>query len=84
MFLNQTHVVVDEDLETVIIPVDSSTEETMSRAASTLPEKLQNPPVKQRRVYSLDKCTRFWMLNISRNNIVLDFEIRWNLIKRIE
>ena len=41
MLLNQTDVVVYEDLENVIIPIDSSTEGTMSRAKSTLPEKLQ-------------------------------------------
>ena len=39
MLLNQTDVAVDEDLEKVIIPIDSSTEGTMSRATSTLPEK---------------------------------------------
>ena len=39
MLLNQTDVVVDEDLEKVIIPIDSSTEGTMSRATSTFPEK---------------------------------------------
>ena len=65
MLLNQTNVVVDENLEMVIIPIDSSTEGTMSRATCALPEKLQKPPVKQRRVYSLDECTRFRMLKIS-------------------
>ena len=86
MLLNQTDVVVDEDLEKVIIPIDSSTEGTLSRATSTLTEKLQKPPMKQRRVYSWDECTQFWMLKISWNYIVLN-EIRWNqwnLIKRIE
>ena len=52
MLLNQTDVVVDEDLEKVIIPIDSSTERTMNRTTGTLPEKLQKPPVKQRRVYT--------------------------------
>ena len=60
MLLNQTDVVVDEHLDKITIPIDSSTEGTMSRATSTLPEKLQKPPVKQRHVYySLDECTRF-------------------------
>ena len=43
MLLNQTDVAVDE--EKVILAIDSSTETdfgTMSRATSTLPEKLQN------------------------------------------
>ena len=74
---------VDEDLEKVIIPIYSTTEGTTSRATSTLPEKLQKPPVKQRRVYSLDECARFWMSKISWNYIVVN-EIRWNLTKRIE
>ena len=55
MLLNQTD--VDEDSEKVIITIDSSTETnlgTMSRATITLPEKLQKPHVKQRRVYSLE------------------------------
>ena len=65
MPLNQTDVVVDEDLDTVTIPIDSSTEGTMSRATSTLPEKLQKPPVKQRCIYSLDECTRFRILKNS-------------------
>ena len=65
MFLIQTDAVVDEDLEVVIIRIDSSTEGTMSRVMNTLPEKLQKPPVKQRRVYSLDECIRFRMLKIS-------------------
>ena len=69
MLLNQTDVAVDEDLEKVIIPIDSSTEGTMSRATSTLPEKLQKPPVS---VYSLDECTRFRMLKFSWNHIVLN------------
>ena len=59
MLLNLTD--VDEDLEKVIILIDSSTQGTMSRATSTLLEKLQKPPVKQRRVYSLDECTQFCM-----------------------
>ena len=59
MLLNQTNVVIDEDLEKAIIPIDSRHEGTMSRATSTLLEKLQNPPVRQSRVYSLDECTRF-------------------------
>ena len=42
MLLNQTDVMVDEDLEKVIIPIDSSTEGTLSRATSTLTEKLRN------------------------------------------
>ena len=55
MLLNQTDVDVDEELEKVIITIDSSTETdlgTMSRATSILPEKLQKPPVKHRRTYS--------------------------------
>ena len=56
---------VDEDLEKVIIPIDSSTEGTMSRATSTLPEKLQKPPAKQMRAYSLNECNRFRMLKFS-------------------
>ena len=40
MLLNQTDVVVDEHLDKVTITIDSSTEGTMSRATSTLPEKL--------------------------------------------
>ena len=59
MLLNQTD--VDEDSE-VIITIDSSTETdlgTMSRATITLPEKLQKPHVKQRRVYSLEDYTLF-------------------------
>ena len=39
MLLNQTDEVVDEDLEKVIIPIDSSTEGNMNRATSTFPEK---------------------------------------------
>ena len=42
MLLNQTDVVVDEDLEKVIIPIESGTEGTMSRATSTLPEIYRN------------------------------------------
>ena len=54
MLLNQTDVDVDEELEKVIITIDSSTETvlgTMSRATSILPKK-QKPPVKLRRIYS--------------------------------
>ena len=56
MLLNRTDVAVDKELEKVIITIGSSTEKsgTTSRATNTLPEKLQKPPVKQRRVYSLD------------------------------
>ena len=57
---------------------DNNIEGTLSRPTSNLPEKLQKP-VKQRRVYSLDECTRLWMLKINWNYIVLNFEIRWNL-----
>ena len=46
MLIIQTDVVVDQDLEKVIIRIDSSIEGTMSRAMSTLPEKLQKSPVK--------------------------------------
>ena len=65
MLLNQTDVVVDENLEKVIITIDISAEGTMSRATSTRPEKLQKPPVKQRRAYNLDECTRFRMMKFS-------------------
>ena len=57
MLRHQNDVSVDEDLEKVIITIDSSTETdfgTTSQVTSTLPEKLQKPTVKQRRVYSLD------------------------------
>ena len=54
MLLNQTDVAVDEGLEKATITIDSSTSGTTSRATSTLPEKLQKPPVKQRGVYNLD------------------------------
>ena len=65
MLLNQSDAVVDEDLERVIITIDRCTEGTMSRDTSALPEKLQKSPVKQRRVYSLDECTRFRTLKFS-------------------
>ena len=74
MLLNQTDVAVDEELEKVIISIDSSTQR--SRATSTLSEKLQKPPAKQRRVYSLNfECILFQMLKFSWNYIVLN-EIR--------
>ena len=63
MRLNQTDVAVDVELEKVIITIYSNTE--TSRAPSTPPEKLQEPPVKQRRVYSLDSnayCSSCWNL----------------------
>ena len=67
--LNQTDVAVVEELEKVIINIYSSTETdigTTSRATSTLPEKLRQPPVKQRCVYSLDfECILFRMLKFS-------------------
>ena len=69
MLLSQTDVAVDEKLENVIITMTAAlrqTSETMSRATSTLPEKLQKPQVKQRRVYSLDfECILFRMLKFS-------------------
>ena len=55
MLLHQHDVAVDEELEKVIITIDSSTERDFGDY-ETLPEKLQKPPVKQRRVYSLDEC----------------------------
>ena len=60
---------VDEELEKVIITIYSNTEIDIGDnewAASTLLEKLQKPPVKQRRVYSLDfECILFQMLKFS-------------------
>ena len=61
MLLNHTDV-VDEKLEKVIITM-RQTSETMSRATSTLPEKLQKPPVQQTHAYSLDECILVRMLN---------------------
>ena len=57
MLLNQTDVAVDEELEKVIITIYSSTETDIRDNESGYgysPEKLQKPPVKQRRVYRLD------------------------------
>ena len=71
MLLNQTDVAVDGRLEKVIITIDNSTQ--TSRATSNLPEKIQKPPAKQRRVYSLDfECILFRMLKFSWNYIVLN------------
>ena len=55
MLLNQTDVVVDKDLEKFIITTDSSTEVTMSRATSTLPEKLQKRPEKKEACLQLER-----------------------------
>ena len=69
MLLNQTDVEVNEELEKVIITIDSSTEADIGDhewARSTLPEKPQIPPVKQRHVYNLDfECTLFRMLKFN-------------------
>ena len=69
MLPNQTDVEVDEELEKVIITIDSSTEADIGDhewARNTLPEKLQIPPVKQRPVYNLDfECTLFRMLKFN-------------------
>ena len=69
MLLNQTDVVVHEELEKVIISIYSSTETDIGVNESGYeypPEKLQKPPVKQRRVYSLDfECILFRMLKFS-------------------
>ena len=86
MLPNQTDVAVDEELEKVIVTIYSSTETDIgmtSQATSTLPEKLQKHPVKQRRVYSLDfECILFRMLKFIWNYIVF-IEIRWNLLKSL-
>ena len=83
MLLNQTDKAVDEELE-AISTIYSSTETDIRYNESSyeyLPEKLQKPPEKQRRVYSLDfECLMFRMLKFSWNYIVLN-EFRWNLIK---
>ena len=74
MFLNQTDVVVDKDLEKVIIAIDSSTEGTVSRASGETTE-------------TSSEIQLGWMhpapnIEISWNYSVLN-EIRWNLIKSI-
>ena len=78
MLLSQTDVAVDEELEKVIITIYSSTETDIGDESGYeySPEKLQKPPVKQRRVYSLNfECILFRMLKFSWNYIDLN-EIR--------
>ena len=67
MLLNQNDVAVDEE-KVIIIATDSSTEtdfgeyESSYDSSLTLPAKLQKPPVKQRRVFSLTEYILFRML----------------------
>ena len=66
MLIIQTDVVVDQDLEKVIIRIDSSIEGTMSRAMSTLPEKLQ-----------LYETISRWNVLIPSNNL---YDLRMDLL----
>ena len=76
MLLNQTDLVVDGELEKVVITIYSSTQTDIGDNESGYeysPEKLQKPPVKQRRVYRLDfECILFRNVKFSRNYIVLN------------
>ena len=86
MLLNQTVVAVDEELEKVIIAIDTSTETDFGGYESGYEYssgESTEPPVKKRHVYSLDECMLIRMLKISW--IYIDHnEIWWNLIKIIE
>ena len=68
MLLNQTDVAVDEELEKVILAIDSSTETDFGDCESGYEyssRETTEPPVKQRRVYSLDECILIRMLKFS-------------------
>ena len=87
MLLTQTDVAVDEELEKVIISIFSSTETDIGNNESGYeysPEKLQKPPVNQRRVYCLEfECTLFQMLKLTKITLFLMKFDAGNLIKSL-
>ena len=62
MLINQTDVAVDEELEKVIITIDSNTKTNFMDYKSGYKYssgETTEPPANQRRVYNLDKCILF-------------------------